>query len=71
MMKRKLPKPGDRVMVPFGGDDVEGEVIYVNAFFDPPEAHVEFKVHEDDDFTTRNMYTLDEIRPVPARAKAA
>jgi hypothetical protein len=70
-MKRKWPKPGDRVIVPFDGDDVEGEVIYVNASFDPPEAHVEFKVHEDDDFTTRNMYDLDRIRPAPSQAKAA
>lgn len=61
---REVPKPGDRVFVPFGGYELEGEVTYVNDIFDPPMVQVEFYLDEHDSEPMRNLYDIDRIRPV-------
>jgi hypothetical protein len=64
-MMRRVPKPGDRVLVPFGSGEFAGEVTYISRISDPPHVQVEFKLDEDDDFTVRNLYPIDMIRPAP------
>jgi hypothetical protein len=64
----KAPKLGDRVIIDFGGFEKEAEVVRISDIFTPPEVEVEFKLDEHDDFTMRNMYPIDMIRPAPARA---
>jgi hypothetical protein len=66
---RKVPKPGDRVVVPAGGREVEGIVTYVSPIFDPPHVQVEYRTDEEDESaTSRNLFPIDMIRPAPARA---
>lgn len=63
----KVPKIGDRVIVPFGMGELEAEVIRISDIFNPPKVEVEFKLDEDDDFTVHNLYSIEHIRPAPAR----
>lgn len=65
---RKVPKPGDRVIVPAGGREVEGIVTYVSPIFDPPHVQVEYRTDDEDDEPARNLYSIERIRPAPARA---
>jgi hypothetical protein len=65
---RKVPKPGDRVIVPVGRFEVEGIVTYVSPIFDPPQVQVEYSTDEEEDDRARNMFPIDMIRPAPARA---
>jgi hypothetical protein len=62
---RNVPKPGDRVIVPVGGREMEAEVTYVSPIFDPPQVQVEYQF-EAENHSERNMYPIDMIRPAPA-----
>lgn len=61
----KVPKIGDRVVVPFGGYEKEAEVIRIVDIFTPPMVEVEFKLLQEDDFTVQNLYSIERIRPAP------
>jgi hypothetical protein len=63
----KVPKVGDRVIVPFGGYEMEAEVIRIVDIFTPPKVEVEFKLDEEDDFMVYNLYSIERIRPAPVR----
>jgi hypothetical protein len=63
-----VPRVGDRVIIPFGGYELEAEVVRIVDIFTPPEVEVEFKLEEDDDFTMHNLYPIDMIRPAPVRS---
>jgi hypothetical protein len=62
----KVPRVGDRVIVPFGGYEKEAEVIRIVDIFTPPKVEVEFKLQPDDDFMVYNLYSIERIRPASA-----
>jgi hypothetical protein len=62
----KVPKVCDRVIVPFGGDEYEAEVIRIVDIFTPPMVEVEFKLMPEDDYMVYNLYSIERIRPAPA-----
>lgn len=63
-----VPKVGERVIIPFGGYDVEAEVVRISDIFTPPMVEVEFFLDEQDDEPARSLYSIDRIRPVPVAA---
>lgn len=64
----KVPRLCDRVIVPFGGYEKEGEVVWISDVFTPPMVEVEFKLEEGDDYTMRSLFPIDMIRPAPVRS---
>jgi hypothetical protein len=56
----KLPRVGDRVVVPFGGRDKEGEVTHVSAT--PPMVEVELWL-EGGDEPMRFTYRAERVGP--------
>lgn len=61
----KAPRVGDRVIIHFGGGELEAEVVRVSQTFTPPHVEVEFFLDDRDDEPVRSMYSIDHIRPAP------
>lgn len=61
---KKMPKPGDRVRVPFGANEAEGEVVRTSTFLGP-RVTVDVEI-EGADEPLRNIYELEYVEPVPA-----
>jgi hypothetical protein len=66
--KHKWPRVGDRVIVDFGGHDVEGDVVHVSSdLYDPPMITVDAWLTGSDE-PLRSTYRADSVRLAePAR----
>lgn len=64
----KLPKVGDRVIVPFGLEEKEGEVFRVSRTLTPPRVTVEIWL-EGGDEPTLVTQPADRVRPAEPAAR--